>query len=140
MVKCRTVPRPVALSLSQSNSLYARVRTRSGCTRTPALSLKSVCPVTSATPTDHGKWPARVTLAASASTGSVERPHCNRHKAKRRPVFYVFRCILLGSGRVKKVQRVRKVHRYLSYLNSHQVMWYHFLHQGKNLCQNPFSH
>ena len=41
---------------------------------------------------------------------------------------------VLGSGRVEKV------HRYLSYLNSHQVMWYHFLHQGKNLCQNPFSH
>ena len=31
----------------------------------------------------------------------------------------------LGSGRVTKVQR------YLSYLNSHKVMWYHFLHQGK---------
>ena len=30
--------------------------------------------------------------------------------------------ILLGSGRVKKVQRVKKVHRYLSYLNSHQVI------------------
>ena len=46
----------------------------------------------------------------------------------------------VGSGRVKKVQRVKKVHRYLSYLNSHQVLWYHFLHQGKNLCQYPFSH
>ena len=46
----------------------------------------------------------------------------------------------LGSGRVKKVQRLKNVHRYLRYLNLHQVMWYHFLHQGKNLCQNPFSH
>ena len=36
--------------------------------------------------------------------------------------------------------RVKKEHRYLSYLNSHQVKWYHFLHQGKNLCLNPFSH
>ena len=40
----------------------------------------------------------------------------------------------------KKSTVVKKVHRYLSYLNSHQVMWYHFLHQGKNPCQNPFSH
>ena len=47
---------------------------------------------------------------------------------------------VLGSGRVKKVQRVKNVQRYLSYLNLHQVMWYHFLHQGKKLCQNPFSH
>ena len=40
----------------------------------------------------------------------------------------------------KKSTAGKKVHRYLTYLNSHQVMWYHFLHQGKNLCQNPFSH
>ena len=46
----------------------------------------------------------------------------------------------IGSGRVKKVQRLKTVHRNLSYLNSHQVIWYHFLHQVKNLCQNPLSH
>ena len=45
-----------------------------------------------------------------------------------------------GDGVDVESGRVKKVHRYLSYLNSHQVMWYHFLHQGKNLCQNPFSH
>ena len=74
-----------------------------------------------------GTRDSRLDPAAAESTACAHE-HCLPDPAQKNRTPY------LGSGRVKEYTDILVISTRI------KVMWYHFLHQGKNLCQNPFSH